>query len=110
MPDAFPRRTLAVAAVAGAFAMAAGPAAYSVATAGHALNGNNVLAGPASAGGGAWAARAAAAWAGSGAAARSSSETLAYLEAHQGSAKYLVAATGSHDARPRSSSPPASRW
>ena len=33
-------------------ALAAGPAAYSVATAGRALNGNNVLAGPASVGGG----------------------------------------------------------
>ena len=46
-PGALARRGLAVAAVAGVLAVAAGPAAYSVATAGRALNGNNVSAGPA---------------------------------------------------------------
>jgi hypothetical protein len=43
------RRWLAAAAVAAVIAMGAGPAAYSVATAGRALNGNDVTAGPASA-------------------------------------------------------------
>ena len=41
----FPRRALAVAAVAGALALAAGPAAYSAANVGRSLNGNNVIAG-----------------------------------------------------------------
>ena len=45
LPAAAP---LAVAAVAGAFAVGAGPASYAVANLGHALNGNNVLAGPSS--------------------------------------------------------------
>ena len=42
-------RFAAAAAVAGAIALTAGPAAYSVTTAGRALNGNNVVAGPESA-------------------------------------------------------------
>ena len=84
------RRAIAAVAVALALATAAGPAAYSVATAGRALDGNNVTAGPASAsgfggqGGG-----------GMGGGGSVSSETIAWLQAHQGSAKYLVAATGS---------------
>ena len=45
-----PRYALAVAAVAGALAIGAGPASYSVASVGRALNGNDVTAGPASAG------------------------------------------------------------
>jgi len=45
-----PMRRLAIAAaVAGVIAIAAGPASYSVASVGRSLNGNNVLAGPASA-------------------------------------------------------------
>ena len=47
MPELFGRRMLAVAAVAGALALTAGPAAYSAANLGHALDGNNVTAGPA---------------------------------------------------------------
>ena len=105
------KRVAAVAAVAGALALTAGPAAYSVTTAGHALNGNNVLAGPASAqamggpGGGGGAPSGARPSGGppsggaSGARAAGggtvSASTIAYLEAHQGSAKYLVAVTGS---------------
>ena len=52
-------------------------------TAGRSLNGNNVLAGPASPGGG------------TGGSGSVSAKTIAYLEVHQGSAKYLVAVTGS---------------
>ncbi|MEA2318929.1 MAG: hypothetical protein QOD44_3118, partial [Solirubrobacteraceae bacterium] len=48
-PGIFPRRAPAVVAVAAAIAVAAGPAAYSAANLGHSLDGNNVLAGPASA-------------------------------------------------------------
>jgi len=54
-----------------------------VTTAGRSLNGNNVLAGPASPGGG------------TGGSGSVSAKTIAYLEVHQGSAKYLVAVTGS---------------
>ena len=93
LPGALPRRAAAVAAIAGVLAVGAGPAAYSVTTAGCALNGNNVLAGPARRrpGGGVSAAAAAGRRPG----ASSDSELIAYLQAHQGSAKYLVAATGS---------------
>lgn len=48
-PGSTMRRLAIVAAVAGILAIAAGPASYSVASAGRTLNGNNVLAGPASA-------------------------------------------------------------
>jgi 4-amino-4-deoxy-L-arabinose transferase-like glycosyltransferase len=103
-------RFAAAAAVAGAIALTAGPAAYSVTTAGRALNGNNVLAGPAGAssmggpgGGGGGMMRAGGPPSGSGAGAPRgmggggsvSAKTIAYLEAHQGSAKYLVAVSGS---------------
>jgi 4-amino-4-deoxy-L-arabinose transferase-like glycosyltransferase len=87
MPGLLPRGTLAVAAVAAALALTAGPAAYSVATAGRALDGNDVTAGPASVSRGGPG--------GGFAAGGLGSEMLAYLEAHQGSAKYLVAASGS---------------
>jgi 4-amino-4-deoxy-L-arabinose transferase-like glycosyltransferase len=116
-----PRGPAAVAAVATALAVAAGPAAYSLATTGRALNGNNVVAGPASAAQGmgrgaggapgasaapgarsgppsssaAPPARAAAGARGAGGGGSVSARTVAYLRAHQGSAKYLVAATGS---------------
>jgi 4-amino-4-deoxy-L-arabinose transferase-like glycosyltransferase len=97
------RRAAAVVAIAGAFALTAGPAAYSVTTAGRALNGNNVLAGPASAastggpeGGGARPSSAPPSGARGGMGGGSvSAKTIAYLEAHQGSAKYLVAVTRS---------------
>ena len=109
-------RFAAAAAVAGAIALTAGPAAYSVTTAGRALNGNNVLAGPESAasmggpggGGGGGMARGSGgppsgsggnassrAGGGPGGSASVSAETIAYLEANQGSAKYLVAVNGS---------------
>jgi 4-amino-4-deoxy-L-arabinose transferase-like glycosyltransferase len=42
------RRLVAVAAITGAFALGAAPASYAIANVGHALNGNNVLAGPSS--------------------------------------------------------------
>ncbi len=76
------RHRPAVVAAIAAVAVLAGPAAYSVATSGQALNGNNVSAGPATQG-------------------RAMGEagtdtTLAsYLTAHRGDAKYLVAVTGS---------------
>ncbi|MDA0166671.1 glycosyltransferase family 39 protein [Solirubrobacter ginsenosidimutans] len=43
-----PRAALVAVTVSGAFALFAGPASYAVANLGHGLNGNNVLAGPAS--------------------------------------------------------------
>jgi 4-amino-4-deoxy-L-arabinose transferase-like glycosyltransferase len=115
------RRMLAVAGVAGAIALLAGPASYSVANLGRSLNGNNVIAGPTSiassaarAGqGGGQAPSAARGGSGSqpmraSSTARSSSvgaqggqggglsqSAIAYLLEHQGSAKYLVAASGS---------------
>jgi 4-amino-4-deoxy-L-arabinose transferase-like glycosyltransferase len=46
------RRLVAVAAITGAFALGAAPASYAVANLGHALNGNNVLAGPSNVGSG----------------------------------------------------------
>ncbi|MEA2341781.1 MAG: hypothetical protein QOG11_1858, partial [Solirubrobacteraceae bacterium] len=49
-PRRLGRRALLIAAIAGAFALTAGPAAYSVANLGRSLNGDNVLAGPASVG------------------------------------------------------------
>jgi 4-amino-4-deoxy-L-arabinose transferase-like glycosyltransferase/putative flippase GtrA len=85
-----PRYALAVAAVAGALAIGAGPASYSVASVGRALNGNDVTAGPASADRGMGAG-----FGGGGASSSSSSELVSYLLANQGSAKYLVAASGS---------------
>ena len=136
------RSLLAVACVAGAVAVFAGPASYSVATVGHAIGGSNVLAGPASAasnggpgggGGGGFGGSGAAAsggrarfgrppssaggqpalpgggsaarvaggappagaGAGFGKASQLSSSVITYLEQHQGSAKYLLAATSS---------------
>jgi 4-amino-4-deoxy-L-arabinose transferase-like glycosyltransferase len=125
------RAAMAVAAVAATLALAAGPAAYSVATVGRSLAENNVLAGPASAGrgsfggppsgfggpGGASAEGNAvptgpppgATSSGSGGFARGgpggggaavSSALVKYLEANQGSAKYLVAASGSMTTAP----------
>src|SRR5690348_9048919 len=52
VPGLLGRRGLAAAAVIGALAMTAAPAAYSFANLGHQLDGNNVLAGPASTAGG----------------------------------------------------------
>jgi 4-amino-4-deoxy-L-arabinose transferase-like glycosyltransferase len=90
-----PRLRWAVAAAA-AFALAAGPASYALSTAGHALDGNNVLAGPTSSamgGPGGFTGR-------MGDAGGLSTTTLNYLLAHQGSAKYLVAVQGSHASAP----------
>jgi 4-amino-4-deoxy-L-arabinose transferase-like glycosyltransferase len=109
------RRALTVAAVVIAVAVGAGPAAYSAANLGHALDGNNVIAGPTSAaqggmggggprGGGAppaGATRPAGGTPGARAMAGSVSTTMMdYLLAHQGTAKYLVAADGSHATAP----------
>ncbi len=79
---------LAVAAVAGTLALTAGPAAYSAANLGHALNGNNVTAGPSGGGMGGM---------GGGSV---SDDLVAYLEANRDGAKYLVAATGSQTSAP----------
>jgi 4-amino-4-deoxy-L-arabinose transferase-like glycosyltransferase len=102
-PGRLPRRALAVVAVAAAIALAAGPAAYSAANVGRSLNGNNVIAGPASAAtqsvpGGGGRPSGGARSAGGGSAV--SSELISYLEAHQGSARYLVAASGSMTTAP----------
>jgi 4-amino-4-deoxy-L-arabinose transferase-like glycosyltransferase len=110
-----PRAALAAVAVAGAFALFAGPASYAVANLGHALNGNNVLAGPSSVSRGGFGgggpgrggpprggARTGGPPAGGGGMGRASvsSELLGFLERNQGSAKYLVAATGSQTTAP----------
>jgi 4-amino-4-deoxy-L-arabinose transferase-like glycosyltransferase len=118
------RGLVAATAVAGAIALAAGPASYAVADVGHALNGNNVLAGPSGVGsggmgggpggggrtfsgtrpggappsGGTAPSGASAARTGGGAMGGGGSigaDVITYLEANQGSAKYLLAASGS---------------
>jgi 4-amino-4-deoxy-L-arabinose transferase-like glycosyltransferase len=98
------RRLAAVALACGAVAVVAGPASYAAANLGRSLNGNNVLAGPGqSAGMGAGgngpgargASRAMPTSARQGGGAGVSSAGIEYLVAHQGSAKYLVAASGS---------------
>jgi 4-amino-4-deoxy-L-arabinose transferase-like glycosyltransferase len=92
-PALLPRRVLAVGAITAVIAVGAGPAAYAVATSGRALSGNNVTAGPAGASG-----------FGSGGMGddqgTASAALIRYLEAHQGSAKYLVATSGSGSAAP----------
>jgi hypothetical protein len=93
LPELFGRRTLAVTAVAGAIALSAGPAAYSAANLGHALDGNNVTAGPSSAGFGGMPG-------GGGMGGSVSDDLIAYLREHQGTAKYLVAASGSQTTAP----------
>jgi len=86
-----PRRgMLAAAAVCAVLALSAGPAAYSVATASHALDGNDVTAGPASVSGRMRL----------GGDASAGDELIAYLEANRDGAKYLVAATGSQASAP----------
>ena len=99
LPGTLARRAAAVAAVAAAVALAAGPTSYSVANLGRSLNGNNVIAGPATTtgamGGGMRGGGAPPSAPRSGGGGATSSELIAYLEANQGSAKYLVAATGS---------------
>jgi 4-amino-4-deoxy-L-arabinose transferase-like glycosyltransferase len=97
------RRLAAVALACGALAVVAGPASYAVANLGRSLNGNNVLAGPAQstsmgAGNGPGAGGASHAMptsGGQGAGAGVSTAAIEYLVAHQGPAKYLVAASGS---------------
>jgi 4-amino-4-deoxy-L-arabinose transferase-like glycosyltransferase len=150
LPSSRSRIALAVAAVAATVALGAGPAAYSVATVGRSLDGNNVLAGPSSiaqggfGGGGGGGSRGGSgggtppagmtgtpptqAGSGSGSSSSSvgqlfnsdsaqagggapsggmggggstvSSQLITYLEAHQGSAKYLVAVSGSQASAP----------
>jgi 4-amino-4-deoxy-L-arabinose transferase-like glycosyltransferase len=90
------RPLLVAGALAAAFAVGAGPASYSIASVGQSLNGNNVLAGPSSAGtqspsGG----RPTGGIGGMGGGGNLSSEAISYLQAHQGSATYLLAAVGS---------------
>jgi 4-amino-4-deoxy-L-arabinose transferase-like glycosyltransferase len=106
LPGRPARRLAAVAAVAAAVALAAGPAAYSAANLSRSLNGNNVIAGPtastgamrsgpgggAGGGGGPGGASTARGASGGG---EINSAVIAYLEANQGSAKYLLAASGS---------------
>ena len=101
-PGLLPRRALALGAVAAVVAVGAGPASFAIATSGDALNGNNVIAGPASTarlggpGGGARGGGAP-----GGAQQSSSSAALVrYLEEHQGSARYLVAVSGAQSAAP----------
>ncbi len=89
MPELFGRRMVAVAAVAGALALTAGPAAYSAANLGHALNGDDVTAGPSSGGSG-----------GMGGTNGVSDDLVAHLEANRDGAKYLVAAAGSQASAP----------
>jgi 4-amino-4-deoxy-L-arabinose transferase-like glycosyltransferase len=105
-----PRAVVAIAAVAGAFALAAGPASYSIANLSRSLDGNNVTGGPAGAsmgGFGGGSGRGMGLRAGgqppSGAMPGASSvgaSLVSYLVAHQGNAKYLVAATGSQTTAP----------
>jgi 4-amino-4-deoxy-L-arabinose transferase-like glycosyltransferase len=81
-----------VAAVAAVVAVLAGPATWTYATVGRSLNGNNVTGGPATTaqfGGG-----------GMGDSGATDSALADYLVEHQGSAKYLVAATGSQTTAP----------
>ncbi len=87
-PGLLGRRGAAIALVAATFAMAAGPAAYSVATMSHGLNGNNVLAGPSSATSGSFGG-------GMDDGGAVSADTVTWLQEHQGSATYLFAASGS---------------
>lgn len=112
------RRAFGLAAAGAAVALLAGPASYSFANLGRSLSGNNVLAGPASVssssgmGGGPGAFRVAGPRASgvpgagaphtmqAGGGGQLSSTVIAYLEAHQGSAKYLLAASGSQTTAP----------
>jgi 4-amino-4-deoxy-L-arabinose transferase-like glycosyltransferase len=100
-----PRAVLAVAALAGAFALAAGPASYSIANLPRSLNGDNVTAGPASAsrggfGGTMGGGPPAGGVMRGGRDSQVSASLISYLVKHQGSAKYLVAATSSHTTAP----------
>jgi 4-amino-4-deoxy-L-arabinose transferase-like glycosyltransferase len=109
------RRLVAVAAVAGGLALLAGPAAFSYANLGRVLNGDNVVAGPTAAdhgmGGGVGGRFGAGAPSGApppgaraggvaGMGGTVSTTLLNYLLADQGSAKYLVAASGSRTTAP----------
>jgi hypothetical protein len=79
-----------VAAVAAVVAVLAGPATWTFATVGRSLNGNNVTGGPATT----------AQFGGMGGSGTTDSALAEYLVEHQGSAKYLVAATGSQTTAP----------
>jgi 4-amino-4-deoxy-L-arabinose transferase-like glycosyltransferase len=74
-----------VGAVAAVVTVLAGPATYSFATVGRSLNGDNVTGGPVSASFGRG---------GFGGSGSTDTQLVDYLVAHQGSAKYLVAASG----------------
>jgi 4-amino-4-deoxy-L-arabinose transferase-like glycosyltransferase len=90
------QRTIVV--VAGAIAAAtllAGPAAYALTTVQNAQSGPIVSAGPATSGNGASGLGGAGGVAGPGSATSTSTALIAYLEAHRGNARYLVAAFGS---------------
>ncbi len=104
------RGVLVAGVVAATFALAAGPASYSIASVGQSLSGNNVIAGPAGAGsmvggpgggggGGAPPGQIGQRPTGGGMGAMGGgslgTEAIAYLQANQGSAKYLLAAVGS---------------
>jgi 4-amino-4-deoxy-L-arabinose transferase-like glycosyltransferase len=103
VPSRVVRRVGALAAV---IAVLAGPAAYTTATVGRSLNGDNVTAGPASssvAGGLAVAGgrpTLAGGAPGASESATADAQLIAYLTAHQGGAKYLVAAAGSRTTAP----------
>ena len=112
------RRLTVVAAIAGTFAILGGPAAFSKANLDRALNGNNVIAGPASGARGGMGPMGGIRGGGSGPGGSAGSATgrpsgtppmgaatvdttlLNYLVAHQGSATYLVAASGSQATAP----------
>lgn len=98
VPALLPRRAMAITAVAALLAVGAGPASYAVATSGQALNGNNVTAGPATTSGGPGGFGGGGGMGGGQDSA--SSALIEYLEANQGSAKYLVAVSGSQAAAP----------
>ena len=89
------RGRLAAVAVAGVLAALAAPAAYSVATTDHALAGGNLLGGPTQVSRGGFGGPA-----GPRGGPSTNTTLIKYLEAHQGSAKYLVAATGSQTTAP----------
>ncbi len=99
-PGLLPRRLLATGAIAAIIAVGAGPAAYAVATSGRALNGNNVLSGPASAGQGGFGAGGGPGGGTGGDQATTDAALIRYLLEHQGSARYLVAVSGSQAAAP----------
>jgi hypothetical protein len=94
------RLLLAVSAGLAATALLAAPAAYAVATIGNAQTGAIVAAGPASGNGGPGAGVVGGGGLGGDGAAAVDASLIAYLEANQGDASFLVAAFGSHASAP----------